>query len=128
MVDDVSDPLKPRYTAASSGAASSLERMHKTGRNSRQIFPPVASPAGANEYTRGLSPDTAIRQKRISSALKNPALRRGRKRDGLGLSRERETRGALTQGVAMFTKLAPLLFVLLWSSSFIAAKAGLRHL
>jgi drug/metabolite transporter (DMT)-like permease len=28
----------------------------------------------------------------------------------------------------MFTKLAPLLFVLLWSSSFIAAKAGLRHL
>lgn len=28
----------------------------------------------------------------------------------------------------MFTKLVPLLFVLLWSSSFIAAKAGLRHL
>jgi drug/metabolite transporter (DMT)-like permease len=28
----------------------------------------------------------------------------------------------------MFTKLAPLLFVLLWSSSFIAAKAGLRDL
>jgi len=28
----------------------------------------------------------------------------------------------------MFTRLAPLLFVVLWSSSFIAAKAGLRHL
>ena len=28
----------------------------------------------------------------------------------------------------MFTRIAPLLFVLLWSSSFIAAKAGLRHL
>jgi drug/metabolite transporter (DMT)-like permease len=28
----------------------------------------------------------------------------------------------------MFTRLAPVLFVLLWSSSFIAAKAGLRHL
>jgi len=28
----------------------------------------------------------------------------------------------------MFTRLAPLLFVLLWSSSIIAAKAGLRHL
>jgi drug/metabolite transporter (DMT)-like permease len=28
----------------------------------------------------------------------------------------------------MFARLAPLLFVVLWSSSFIAAKAGLRHL
>jgi drug/metabolite transporter (DMT)-like permease len=28
----------------------------------------------------------------------------------------------------VFTRIAPLLFVLLWSSSFIAAKAGLRHL
>jgi drug/metabolite transporter (DMT)-like permease len=28
----------------------------------------------------------------------------------------------------MFTRLAPLLFVVIWSSSFIAAKAGLRHL
>ncbi|WP_428491466.1 DMT family transporter [Rhodopila sp.] len=28
----------------------------------------------------------------------------------------------------MLTRLAPLLFVLLWSSSFIAAKAGLRHI
>src|ERR1700722_18143915 len=31
-------------------------------------------------------------------------------------------------GEAMFARFAPLLFVLLWSSSFIAAKAGLRHL
>src|ERR1700722_7370556 len=28
----------------------------------------------------------------------------------------------------MFAPLAPFLFVLLWSSSFIAAKAGLRHM
>jgi drug/metabolite transporter (DMT)-like permease len=28
----------------------------------------------------------------------------------------------------MLGRLAPLLFVLLWSSSFIAAKAGLRHM
>jgi drug/metabolite transporter (DMT)-like permease len=35
---------------------------------------------------------------------------------------------ALYSGVMMFARLAPLLFVVLWSSSFIAAKAGLRHL
>ena len=36
--------------------------------------------------------------------------------------------GILHQGMAMFTRIAPLLFVLLWSSSFIAAKVGLRYL
>jgi drug/metabolite transporter (DMT)-like permease len=34
----------------------------------------------------------------------------------------------LYRGVTMFTRLAPLLFVVLWSTSFIAAKVGLRDL